>query len=272
MENNHSCLMVGLPSAGKTTYLAAFWAIEKEGNTGHKVSCSKYPADTKYLDEQKNKWLSQEKVQRTTLGTEIHLDLKHTETGKCLTLHVPDFKGESFQRLLMNEVEDSIQNWIAQADSIVFFIPYIQSDSLKDEVLGGDENSELVANTNFTINEVSLWTQNIMLLKYLHEKLGSSVPISICFSAWDEIVVETDTESVEEWIKTEHRFFYNFVKSHFDKFKFFGVSAQGKKYEREDAFDEKLDELTHAKKRAYVFTDKKSNDITEPIAFLLEAL
>ena len=271
MENIHSCLMVGLPSAGKTTYVAAFWAVEKDGNTGHKVSCSRYPADTKYLDELKNKWLSQEKVQRTTLGAEIHLDLIHTETGKSLTLHVPDFRGESFQMLLMNEQDESIQKWIVQADSILFFIPNIPSDSLKDEVLTGDESNEIVANPAFTINEVSLWTQNIMLLKYFHEKLGSYIPISICFSAWDEM--ESCEQTVDDWIKTEHLFFYNFVKNHFRNVKFFGVSAQGRKYkEGDDAFDEELDELTNAKKRAYVFTDKKSNDITEPIAFLLDTL
>lgn len=271
MENNHSCLMVGLPSAGKTTYMVAFWAIEKDGNTGHKISFSEYPEDTKYLDEQKSRWLSQEKVQRTTVGAELHWNLTHTETGKKLMLHVHDFKGESFQKLLMNQLDDSVHNWIAQADSILFFVPNKQSDSLKDEVYAGDENNETVSNPAFTINEVSLWTQNIMLLKYLHEKLGSFIPISICFSAWDE--VNADFHSVEDWIKTEHRFFYNFVKSHFKTVKFFGVSAQGKKYEEgEDAFDEKLDELTSEKKRAYIFTDKKSNDITEPIAFLLEAL
>lgn len=271
MGNKHTCLMVGLPSAGKTTYLAAFWAVEKEGDTGHKVSCLKYPEDTKYLDEIKNKWLSQEEVQRTTLSNEIHLELVYAEEDKYLTLNVPDFKGEAFQMLLVNEQGDSIDRWIGQADGILFLVPNIPADSLQDEVYGGDESDNKVAVApSFTINEVSLWTQNVMLLKYLYEKCGATIPISICFSAWDEI--NAGGLSTEEWIKKEHRFFYNFVVNHFRTYKFFGISAQGKKYEEEGAFDENLDELTSKKKRAYVFTDKKTNDITEPIAFLLEVL
>ncbi len=81
MEDKHSCLMVGLPSAGKSTYLAAFWAIEKEGNTGHLVSCRRYPPKTKYLDELKNNWLQQELVKRTTLGSEIHIGTDEYRDG-----------------------------------------------------------------------------------------------------------------------------------------------------------------------------------------------
>ena len=37
MENTKKCLIVGLPNAGKSTYIGAFWAIEKDGGTGHKL-------------------------------------------------------------------------------------------------------------------------------------------------------------------------------------------------------------------------------------------
>ena len=30
MENTKKCLIVGLPNAGKSTYIGAFWAIEKD--------------------------------------------------------------------------------------------------------------------------------------------------------------------------------------------------------------------------------------------------
>lgn len=269
MEDKHSCLMVGLPSAGKSTYIAAFWAIEKEGNTGHKVSCCKYPPDTKYLDELKNKWLRQELVQRTTLGSVVQLDLEN-ETNKKMVLQIPDFKGESFMSILQNEIDETLHKWIKKADSILFFIPQISMPSLKDEIILGDEESESKTNPAFSLDSVSLLTQNIMLLKYISDMCGTLIPISICFSAWDEIGKEV--KSVEEWVQTEYPFFYNFVTNHYDKYRFFGVSAQGKKYgEGENQFDEELDELTEKRQRAYVFTDHKSNDITEPLAFLLNA-
>ena len=49
--------------------------------------------------------------------------------------------------------------------------------------------------------------------------------------------------------------------------KYYGVSAQGLEYK-----DEKFDEyqrLTELKQRAYVYTDNKSHDITEPFDFLI---
>lgn len=270
MEDKHTCLMVGLPCAGKSTYIAAFWAIEKEGNTGHNVSCRRYPSDTTYLDELKNKWLRQELVQRTVLSTRVELDLVNIENNQELVLQIPDFKGEDFHSILMNEVNDTLFQWIKKADSILFFVPQFSMPALKDEVIAGDESRDAKSNPAFTLTSVSLLTQNIMLLKYLSDTCGMATPISICFSAWDEI--DTESKSVEEWLHREYPFFYNFVTNHFCKYRFFGVSAQGKKYgEGGNDFDEELDELTEKKQRAYVFTDHKSNDITEPLSFLLEA-
>lgn len=270
MKDKHSCLMVGLPGAGKSTYIAAFWAIEKEGNTGHKVSCLRYPPETKYLDELKNDWLQQELVKRTTIGSEILLELVSAETGQELNLLIPDFRGESFHSILTNNIDETLYNWVLKADSILYFIPHIPMDYLKDELLVDEVEDEPSTNPAFSLGSVSLWTQNIMVLKYISEVRGTAIPISLCFSAWDEVGVEND--SVENWLKKEHPFFYNFVTTHFCKLKFFGVSAQGKAYkEGEDSYDEELDELTEKKQRAYIYTDNKSNDITEPIAFLLES-
>lgn len=49
MENNMKCLAIGLQDTGKTSYITAFWAIEKDGNTKHKLTFDKYPSDTSYL-------------------------------------------------------------------------------------------------------------------------------------------------------------------------------------------------------------------------------
>lgn len=62
MENTKKCLIVGLPNAGKSTYIGAFWAIEKDGGTGHKLTCKEYPSDTTYLDALKKSWLEQKGI------------------------------------------------------------------------------------------------------------------------------------------------------------------------------------------------------------------
>ena len=63
----------------------------------------------------------------------------------------------------------------------------------------------------------------------------------------------------------------SYVKEHFSTFRFYGISAQGADYgELDENSGDELAEKTTLKERAYVYTDKKSFDITEPIDFLIK--
>ena len=68
MENNMKCLAIGLQDTGKTSYITAFWTIEKDGNTKHKLTFDKYPSDTSYLDSMATLWLDQAAVQRSQIN------------------------------------------------------------------------------------------------------------------------------------------------------------------------------------------------------------
>lgn len=270
MENTKKCLIVGLPNAGKSTYIGAFWAIEKDGGTGHKLTCKEYPSDTTYLDALKKSWLEQTVVSRTVNiePQEIHLKLHSETTGNALELHIPDFKGEVFQRILSNNVMDKAAQWCGETDCILYFIKYAKEDILQDEIPQTSESarteSARTESTTMQIEDISEWTQNIMLLKYLHTQVKHNTPLAICISAWDKVNTNLPIES---WVESEHPFLYNFIRHHFTNVKYYGVSAQGLEYK-----DEKFDEyqrLTELKQRAYVYTDNKSYDITEPFDFLI---
>ncbi|MCI7173691.1 MAG: hypothetical protein ACLU17_19110 [Phocaeicola vulgatus] len=273
MENTKKCLIVGLPNAGKSTYIGAFWAIEKDGGTGHKLTCKEYPSDTTYLDALKKSWLEQTVVSRTVNiePQEIHLKLHSETTGNTLELHIPDFKGEVFQRILSNNVIEKAVQWCRETDCILYFIKYAKEDILQDEIPQTSESIEPVQtefarteSTTMQIEDISEWTQNIMLLKYLHTQVDHNIPLAICISAWDKVNTNLPIES---WIESKHPFLYNFIRHHFTNVKYYGVSAQGLEYK-----DEKFDEyqrLTELKQRAYVYTDNKSHDITEPFDFLI---
>lgn len=273
MENTKKCLIVGLPNAGKSTYIGAFWAIEKDGGTGHKLTCTEYPSDTTYLDALKKNWLEQTVVSRTVNiePQEIHLKLHSEITGNTLELHIPDFKGEVFQRILSNNVMEKAVQWCNETDCILYFIKYAKEDILQDEI---PQISEFVEpsqtefprteSTIMQIEDISEWTQNIMLLKYLHSQVDCNIPLAICISAWDK--VNTDLP-IESWVKSKHPFLYNFIQHHFTNVKYYGVSAQGLEY-KDEKFDE-YQQLTELKQRAYVYTNNKSHDITEPFDFLI---
>ncbi len=266
-------LLAGLPAAGKSTYITALWAVEKDGKSGHLLSCDGLPSESSYIDGMRDNWMVMKEVRRTAFAEpmEIDLPMKSTRTGESIILSLPDFKGEIYQRILDNSVSDDIKEWCEKSGGILFML-YLGNESpdlLQEQVSSTTEPKVDVEKVVMQTNDISLAIQNVLLMKYLYEKMDD-IPISICFSSWDKVDNPED-KSVEEWVKVNHPCIYNFVKEHFYTYRFFGVSAQGADYD--DLNEESGDELavkTIEKKRAFIYTDKVSYDITEPIDFLMQ--
>ena len=120
-----------------------------------------------------------------------------------------------------------------------------------------------------TSSDIDPAIQNVLLLKYLYERMDD-VPIAICFSSWDATDC-IEGKNIDEWVVENHPCIYNYVKEHFSTYKFYGISAQGADYsELDENSGDELAEKTTLKERAFVYTDKKSFDITEPIDFLIK--
>lgn len=41
-------LLAGLPAAGKSTFITALWAVEKDGKSGHLLTCDGMPSESSY--------------------------------------------------------------------------------------------------------------------------------------------------------------------------------------------------------------------------------
>ena len=271
-ENVKKCLVVGLPNAGKSTFIGAFWAIEKDGGTGHTLTFEKYPTDIKYLNALKDNWLEQKAVDRTVqLSQDLVFDLVRLSDGEKLSVNIPDFKGEVFNHLLLGNTPDTLDEWIKNADSILMFLENCEEEIYSEE-FGNNTVEGETPSTAFGIGEIEPWIKVIQILKYLKKEKGD-IPLSICVSAWDKSVNNlSQGDTVDSWLKDEHLFFYTFVKHHFSYVRFFGISAQGLDYNDRGGFtDKKVRELTDQKKRAYISSGTdKDYDITKPLAWLLE--
>lgn len=268
------CLIAGLPSAGKSTYIAALWATEKEGNTGHELSCVQYPSDTSYLDSLRKKWQNLETVDRTTLSAPAEIELTMQAKGyeEELTLLIPDFQGEIFQQVLNNIISDDIKKWCGETDRILFFIRDLKSMTLQDEIpsLEGDKGVEQKQDMEMELKDIPQVIQNIMLLKYLNQEMGKC-PISVCISAWDTVEIDEATANVEDWMHKNHPFLYQYITAHFYKPKFWGVSAQGVDYEHMTLTEEELAQRSIEGRRAYVCQKNTPDfDITKPLSELLK--
>lgn len=271
------CLIAGLPQTGKTTYIVAFYSIEKNGNTGHKLVFNELPNDTSFLDRQKDNWQQFQIVERTS--TEIRnlkFGLKSAESGETVDLCLPDIKGEIFQNVIHGNMPEEIEALLRDAETLMFFVKNEKEMALEDqneddeELKGQGKEQHLVTTPiNLDIENISEWIKNIVVLKYIAEKVGRHLPLAVCISAWDTI--EHENVSAEEWMKREHPLFYNHVTELYKNCKFYGVSAQGMDYDTNENFDE-MEQRMEQKERAFVYDVKKSYDITEPIYFLLSAL
>jgi hypothetical protein len=267
-----SVLLAGLPAVGKSTYITALWAVEKDGNSGHLLTCDEYPADSSYIDTMRNNWIELKEVRRTSFAEpiEIVLPMKDSKTGERVDLAMPDFKGEVFQRVLENSVSDGIKTWCDKSNAILFMLrlPTSSPDMLQEEVSDTASSRLEMESVVMQVSDIDPAIQSILLLKYLYGRMKDR-PIALCFALWDKADCNEEM-NVEQWVKENHPCIYNFVVEHFSNYRFYGISAQGAEYEGLDEVGEdELAERTTRKERAYIYTDKKSFDITEPIAFLV---
>lgn len=265
------CIIVGLPGAGKSTYIGAFWAIEKDGKTGHKLVCSKYPEDSVYLDSLKSSWKKQKEVSRTSQldVKEIIFELSSLSSSDEITLCVPDFKGEKFQSIIQNNIDPEVDKWFKESDSVLFFLKYNGRDTLQDEMPVSDPENKQDQASVLSTNEMSEWTKNIMLLKYILNTYKIE-RFAICVSAWDK--VDTDAyPTVESWLKETSPFFLNFLRDNIKDFKLYGISAQGIDYNHYPNGEsvESIQQKTEENRRAYVYESVKNYDITEPLCCLI---
>lgn len=266
-------LLAGLPAAGKSTFITALWAVEKDGKSGHLLTCDGMPSESSYIDSMRENWMVLKEVRRTAFAEpqEIVLPMKSRQTGEKINLSLPDFKGEIFQKILDNAVSKEIEDWCDKSNAILFMLnlgdysPKMLQEQVSDETKPKVDLEKVV----MTSSDIDPAIQNVLLLKYLYERMDN-IPVAICFSSWDTTDY-IEGKSIDEWVLENHPCIYNYVKEHFSCYKFYGISAQGADYgELDENSGDELAEKTTLKERAFVYTDKKSFDITEPIDSLIK--
>ena len=99
MNADPQILLIGLPSTGKTSFLAALWYMVKQTTVDCGLSLDKLDGDSTYLNRISRSWLEYKPVARTLLDSDklISMSLKKRTTGERVKLTVPDLSGESFR-------------------------------------------------------------------------------------------------------------------------------------------------------------------------------
>jgi len=300
MTDPKRLLAIGLPHAGKTTFLAALWHVAESREVPQALTLRIISDEAKYLNAIRNDWLKCIPAVRTTRSAEqsasLHFDDQYEQhIGEVV---FPDLSGETFQtQWKYRHWTTDYQVLVENADSLLVFfnagkikepwpISAVQRMAQSAGVEDIDEQDTACPATNdqpqatsnnseWTPEAVPTQVQLVGLLQFIQPFILKKAPIRIAVlvSAWDIISKEgwNKYDAPDVWLSKRLSYFHQFLvsnKEHFS-FKVYGISAQGGDFENEED-RQRLRSCQHASERIQIEgPDCMPHDITEPIRWAL---
>lgn len=272
---SRKCMIAGLPSSGKSTYIGALWYNLCNSNTNMLMSAGELPVHIELLEKLSDLWQKIQKIERNSteqnVVDNVLINLKVKQTGQEIALSVPDFWGEKFYNIIDQNNTDEIDEWCKEADSLFYMVCDVSNglfyDDDKIEKESEGENDVLPLETK-TMSPSAI---NIMVLKYLfsHKKFKRLV---LAVTRWDDVTNNgDDPENPEVWLKSKSPALYNFVKHNYPDALIIGLSAQGCNYRKKNWNKDDMLEKTENGVRAFV-NDKNGiyYDLSKPLNFLMQ--
>ena len=265
--NEEYILIAGLPAAGKSSYLGALSYVLNH-HQGKALIQTKENNDP-YVASLAENWMNMTPVDRSHAEDhdKLNFEVKKGDNDPFILI-LPDFMGESFQRIIEQKEKDELKNWYKKTESVLLLMREIKSEFVIEDTQGaGVEANTSVPIKPLTVDQISYQARNIMLLKYLESKMNLK-KLVIGISAWDE--VKTKKPPID-YIKLKMPAFFNYIMQIWPDVKCFGISAQGDKYKNDADFIDKMQERAEQGERAFVIgmDGKRDNDITAPLAELI---
>lgn len=282
------CLMLGLPKAGKTTFLAALWHVLKSGEIPGSLLMGQREGDQEYLNLIAEQWSKCKELARTPSGghTAVTILLRDPDRGTNVRMSIPDMSGEIYaSQWEHRECDLGFAELVADAGGCLAFVhpgtlsptAWIASASaVYDGWAGADSEPESADQedadaereqpaTPWAAKVSPTQVQMVEVLQFLTELASRRLRLALVVSAWDLV---PGNLSPEQWVERDLPLLWQFLRTnpgHFDV-AYFGVSAQGGK--NEDA--ETLLEHQIASHRIRVVAQGgESKDITLPIRWLM---
>lgn len=274
-------LIIGLPKAGKTTFLAALWHVIDQPEISTSLVKDGFPLLREYLNRIRDEWIAGRVVGRTPYVSRqaVTLQLKKPTTGDSVELKVPDLSGELFAlQLSQRRWSEDFDRLATTATGILLFVnpgALIEPEAIDDvsdlaALLGADnEPYAATATEEWDHQHVPSQVQLMELIQFLRwRRPVDKLNIALVVSAWDMV-----GEGVEpaEWTKQRLPLLHQYILTNADWLttRIYGVSAQGGTYSPETV-QALLDDHPRAATRILVTgPDCNDHDITEPINWLL---
>ena len=280
-ESPHTFLLIGMPEAGKTTFLAALWNALNTPTAGTDLSLVSLQGDQSHLNAVLANWLEAEKVPRTHLGSEQRVEMLVSDgTGRQFNLVFPDLSGETFIEQWVNRVWSSeYGELVARADGLILIInpgALVQAfriDAVEDlveaaggEVAGSDEGEDRHPWEPRT-TETQIQLVDVVQAVVGVYRPAKPLPVAVIVSAWD--LVDGEGHSPQDWVEAHVPLLWQYLLTNPNilRTRYYGISAQGGDL---DGDRDRLLALTNPSDRVVVVApDGSSDDITSPLLWLL---
>jgi len=288
-------LITGLPEAGKTTFIAAFWHYISSFPQDKSIRVDNTAdSEHEYLNAISEKWLQWAEFGRTISVSgisQIKMKIVDTHSQQKIVLNVPDIKGEVFRDNFNTRTwSRDFDSMATDLDGLILFLNpqennlapklIVHEHQLRDVFEGQDQKAELASeiiktedwSPNFTCIQVKV-VENLQLLKY-YKIPGKKIRVSIVISAWDSVIDKLPTEMKiipEQWVEDFTPLLYQYLKCNSETFdlKYFGVSAQGCGFENKSKIKE-LSKLSPIERILVQESSTVDKDITKPILWAIQ--
>src|SRR6266508_2314627 len=286
MTSRTDQLIVGLPSAGKTTFLAALWHVVEYDGIDASLVLDSLEGDREYLNEIRGRWLRCEPQRRTSSSSEasVTMSLRDRNAGTTTQVHMPDMSGESFR------AQWTARRWTRHYDDLVsccngvmLFVHPIgvreprridEADALVAALGSAEEFVEQPARSPlipaWNPDDAATQVQLVELRQFIGARSDRRLRLAIVISAWD--IAGRTASSPEHWLRGRLPLLWQYGSANDDTWvtDIFGVSAQGGDFEK-DA-DRLLNEHVPAKRIIVIKGETKTHDITLPVKALMTEL
>lgn len=297
--------MIGMPSSGKTTYLASLCRLLLYGEqkTEWRLDIKDVPEGFDEIRKFIKNLNSYKIVGRTQEIYDIGLNL-YNQNQEWMQFVVPDSSGEIFRDLVYDRrIASNIMDQIVESDMLLFFInvntmiledriklgeksaikqlneeqgdKVIQSAEDKVEEYAGDKENEQIESKEQVKNkeeEQKKYNNQSALVELLQDIIylvPHSLNIRFVISAWDLVEKEFKQDKVtpEEYIKRKLPLLYQYLvfNSKLVDYDIWGVSAQGGDFDDEDD----LKKLQSNNGEDYVCVVDSKADISKDLTKLL---
>lgn len=281
-ESRRQCVLVGLPGAGKTTFLAALWHQVESAEIDGGMRLVKLDGDREYITDLVQQWLECRELPRTPTRNQesVRMLLRDRDgDGEVLDLSIPDLSGEDFKAQWIDRIcTPEYRDLARAADGVLLFIhpdKVVPSETIEDanaliRAAGGDASASegsaaspapVEWSPEFAPTQVIL----VELLQFIQHirPATTRLNLGIVISAWD--LVERQDFTPRDWLRGNLPLLNQYLDSQSPRWSttVYGVSAQGGDLTKDrDA----LLGLGHPSQRVHVVEDRTTGaDLTVPL-------